>query len=164
MLRWREIPDFSRYQVSERGDVRRHAHKAPKGGGNRCKPGQLLKPVINKDGYVSFCLRCNDGKYKTVPVSQHMANAFLGCRPSPTHWALLRTAQIRMDPKRIRLVVTIEEHEALRTYLLSTTRRFHARMGGVPLMIVEHVETPLLLTEIAKPNDQQASDQELPEP
>lgn len=74
MIEWRKIPGFSRYSVSERGDVRRDVmvHRSP--------PGQC-SAVPNDRGYIKTSLTGDDGRHRTITVHTLVALAFLGPRP-----------------------------------------------------------------------------------
>src|SRR4030095_8438176 len=70
MERWRQIQEYSLYQVSDRGRIRR-----------RRKVGyRVLKPLISRNGYCQVCLFAN-GKGRRVLIHA-LAAAFIGQRPS----------------------------------------------------------------------------------
>jgi hypothetical protein len=87
MTEWRTIPGFSRYDISEYGQIRcglnaKKIHKA------HLKPGQLL--VLGKDeqGYLRCWLRSDQSNVIRVRAHQMVALAFCGPRPSKKHFAL----------------------------------------------------------------------------
>lgn len=75
---WAEIPNFSLYEASSDGFVRRHIEKFFSGiGGNRKKPGELLTIVPLSYGYFGYCLKSDENKYTTKPASWFIGRAFL---------------------------------------------------------------------------------------
>ncbi|MGF1660555.1 MAG: NUMOD4 motif-containing HNH endonuclease [Rubrimonas sp.] len=76
---WRTIPDWSAYEVSSVGWVRRA--RQSKG----AKAGRVLRASLNrKTGYVSVCL-CEHGRSKRIDVHRLVALTFLGQPPSVHH-------------------------------------------------------------------------------
>ncbi|WP_229801454.1 HNH endonuclease [Tateyamaria omphalii] len=65
-MNWRPLPDFSRFEVSESGDVRCIKNK------------RRLKGYINTDGYPSYVLRDDTGRARHVAAHQLVAESFLG--------------------------------------------------------------------------------------
>jgi len=81
---WKEIPGFSKYEVSDDGSVRRHASKIQRGPGYRAKPGALLSPIDIK-GYDCFTLTNDEGRTKRHQVGFYMLLTFVGPKPSGIH-------------------------------------------------------------------------------
>lgn len=75
METWKTIPGFSRYQVSDAGQIRSLNYK------NSGKV-QILKPAPSPGGYLMTMLQTDNCDYKTVPVHRFVAFAFLGMRPA----------------------------------------------------------------------------------
>ena len=68
-VEWKQITDFSKYEVSSNGDIRSY-HR------NSCK---ILKQTANQDGYLKIELRNDTRSFKAV-VSRLVAQAFI---PNP---------------------------------------------------------------------------------
>jgi len=64
---WKEIKEFENYEVSTEGEVRNK------------KTGHVLKPGLNKRGYLQVCLR-NNGKQISKKNHRLVAEAFI---PNP---------------------------------------------------------------------------------
>jgi predicted XRE-type DNA-binding protein len=80
-MRWKTIPNFSNYEVSECGQVRRSIHTNPRSRGwSRKKPGDILSPAKKKK-YPSFVLVRDDGKYCPCHLHHLVATTFHGPRP-----------------------------------------------------------------------------------
>ena len=75
MMEWRKIPGFTRYSVSEFGDVRRDERIY------RSAPG-LVSRVVNDRGYFKVAITGDDGRHRTITVHTLVALAFLGERPA----------------------------------------------------------------------------------
>lgn len=76
---WKNIEEFSGYQVSNTGKVRSFVN-------NRhgvCEESHLLSPVYNKRGYPTVCL----GRHNRRLVSRLVATAFI---PNPTDLPVVR--------------------------------------------------------------------------
>lgn len=72
---WKQIKDYENlYMVSNFGRVKRLRFI---NGKYNFKQERLLKPIINKDGYV-FVRLCKNGKIKNKRIHRLVANAFLG--------------------------------------------------------------------------------------
>jgi len=71
-MQWRTLPDWPRYQVSERGDVR------------RVTDGAWRKPYLSSHGYLYIVVR-REGARRATAVHRLVAMAFLGPAPSPAH-------------------------------------------------------------------------------
>jgi hypothetical protein len=80
-VRWRPIPGFSAYEVSDSGLVRRSYAVSPK------HPVTLkpLKPRALKRGHLYINIRNDAGVIKSVYVHRLVALTFLGLPPSPSH-------------------------------------------------------------------------------
>lgn len=74
---WRTIPDWSLFEVSDLGRVRRRP------GSYYCSSGRVLKTHI-KDGYPSVHLR-QYGREKQMKVHIAVLLAFVGEPPTPAH-------------------------------------------------------------------------------
>lgn len=77
--RWRNIPGFEGYRVSDHGDVKSFTN-------NRhgiCKKSHILKPVKNKHGYDTVCL----GRGNRRLVHRLVAEVF---NPNPNHYPIVR--------------------------------------------------------------------------
>jgi hypothetical protein len=86
MLSWKTIPEFSKYEVSSDGLIRRSVFdfRNDKRGH---KPGRLLRLQQQANGYLSVSLMSDAGKLKTIFVHQAVAITFRGPRPSRGHCA-----------------------------------------------------------------------------
>ncbi len=75
---WKDIPSYEgKYQCSDFGNIKSLNY-------NKTKREQLLKPSIDKDGYLRVVL-CKEGKTKTFKVQVLIAMAFNGYIPDGTH-------------------------------------------------------------------------------
>ena len=76
--RWKTIPEYSSYQISDRGRVMSlyRNHKS----GKRINTTRILQPITNKSGYLHVTLYQN-GKQKTCKVHQFVMAASLGPCP-----------------------------------------------------------------------------------
>ena len=78
---WKDVVGYEGlYQVSNMGRVKRVA------GGHGATPGLVLKPWLDKYGYLTVGL-CRDRKRAHARVHRLVAEAFLGQAPSPEHEA-----------------------------------------------------------------------------
>lgn len=77
-LRWREVPGWPEYEISEYGDVRRKMA----GGSPIAKPGRLLRPSGNRYRYVN--LHGGAGR-QHISLHRLVALAFIGEPPSNSH-------------------------------------------------------------------------------
>jgi hypothetical protein len=77
-MKWRRTDAFPNYEVSEDGRVRR----AVKG---KRAAGYLLKPSVNRYGYLYYNLADASGKIRYATAHQLVAFAFVGPRPTPQH-------------------------------------------------------------------------------
>lgn len=70
---WKTIPNYSRYEASNFGRLRSLNYK---------ESGliKILKPAINKDGYMSTMLLNDNGKYNSKKVHYFITLAFFGLR------------------------------------------------------------------------------------
>lgn len=73
---WKLIPNFSKYEVSTTGEVRRAVD------GYKCRnilvpKGMILKPFTKKTGYVSYRLIDDSGKQKDVSAHRLVAETYL---------------------------------------------------------------------------------------
>lgn len=75
---WREIPNFSKYQVSNLGRVK-SIDRYTKARGNEIihRKEKLLKSFINKKGYKQVTLYDDNGNIKTMRVHKLVAEAFI---------------------------------------------------------------------------------------
>lgn len=72
---WKPIKDYEDlYMVSNTGLVKRTKFI---NGKHNFEQERLLKPILNKDGYM-FVRLCKDGKAKNKRIHKLVANAFLG--------------------------------------------------------------------------------------
>lgn len=98
-MEWRPIPDFSTYEISEFGDVRRLV-----AGITRSK-GHVHLPYVNVDGYLAQCLCSDADERENVLVHRIVALTFIGEPPEEAmevahrngsklynHWSNLRWA------------------------------------------------------------------------
>lgn len=69
-MRWRKVPGFERYEVSDRGDIRRPGHRQ----------GRYLKPVPQHNGYLRVRLYLDLQPYNRF-VHTLVLSAFVGFRP-----------------------------------------------------------------------------------
>lgn len=72
--RWRQIPGYSRYSVSTRGQVRRDTTVY------RTQPGICKQSV--KNGYPQVAVTSDDGVNRTEHVHRLLMRAFVGVRPA----------------------------------------------------------------------------------
>lgn len=75
---WRELPGWSFYEVSPKGQVRRRP------GTPKCREGRTLKSHVNGNGYPTVHLR-QSGREKQMPVHIAVALTFIGKPPTPSH-------------------------------------------------------------------------------
>ena len=74
-IEWKPIKDYEElYMVSSTGLVKRIRFI---NGKHNFEKERLLKPIINKDGYM-FVRLCKNGKSKNMRIHRLVANAFLG--------------------------------------------------------------------------------------
>ena len=74
-IEWKPIKDYENlYMVSNTGLVKRTRFI---NGKHNFAQERLLKPIINKDGYV-FVRLCKNGKVSNKRIHKLVANAFLG--------------------------------------------------------------------------------------
>lgn len=74
-IEWKPIKDYEDlYMVSNTGLVKRIKFI---NGKHNFEQEKLLKPILNKDGYM-FVRLCKDGKTKNKRIHRLVANAFLG--------------------------------------------------------------------------------------
>lgn len=79
---WKTIPNFTNYEVSEFGEIRRSIHTNPKSRGwSKKKPGEILAGA-KKKLYTSYILVRDDGKYCTISAHSIVAITFHGPRPT----------------------------------------------------------------------------------
>jgi HNH endonuclease/NUMOD4 motif len=72
--RWKVIPGFSHYDVSEYGDVRRNTRAPTR------RAGHILRGTLNR-GYRKYVIVADDGRKKQVPAHTLVLLAFVGPRP-----------------------------------------------------------------------------------
>jgi len=80
-VEWRACPRFPDYAVSSDGQVMRITRRA------NGKPGHILKPMVNKDGYLQLSV-CRDGRVFAGRVHRLVALTFLpnpGALPQINH-------------------------------------------------------------------------------
>ncbi len=88
---WKVIPGFSRYEISEDGQVRKSINALPsKGGRNHKNPGELLNPSFNdkKDKYLVVHLQRDIGGSKVCKIHTLVAITFHGPKPDKYSCAL----------------------------------------------------------------------------
>lgn len=68
MEKYRTIEEFPNYQISNLGNIK------------NSKNNRVLRPHINKDGYVEYMFKCVDGKRRKRRVHRLVALAFI---PNP---------------------------------------------------------------------------------
>lgn len=76
---WLNVPNYEdRYQVSNLGNVRSKGVWTPtKGGAKQYRAGRVLKPMVNRYGYLYVCL--SDGKHKkNKSIHRLVMAAFVG--------------------------------------------------------------------------------------
>lgn len=75
---WRAVQGYSGlYEVSDLGRVRSLPREIKTyNGGKWTRPGKIIKPITNKDGYQQIHI-CKDGKQSTITVHRLVALAFL---------------------------------------------------------------------------------------
>jgi len=74
MEKWKQIPNFSRYEASTKGRLRSTNYK------NSGKT-KVLKPADGGDGYLKTMLQNDEGQYKSWGVHKWIALTFLGEKP-----------------------------------------------------------------------------------
>ena len=77
-LRWREVPGWPEYEISEYGDVRRKMA----GGSPIAKPGRLLRPSGNRYRHVNLY---GEAGRQHISLHRLVALAFIGEPPSCAH-------------------------------------------------------------------------------
>lgn len=70
---WRVIPGFTRYEVSDRGRVRRVGRYG------------CLATDTSDSGYLRVYIRSDDGGWRRMRVHLLVLSVWVGPRPSPTH-------------------------------------------------------------------------------
>jgi hypothetical protein len=68
---YKKIPNYSLYEASNMGNIKTFNWK-------NTKKEAVLKPALDKNGYLRTVLIRDDGKYTTVKVHRIIASAFLG--------------------------------------------------------------------------------------
>lgn len=85
-MKWRTVPGFSNYEVSDTGLVRTKArdvliNRYDTGLEVRSYKSKILKNQTQVNGYVSVRLKSDEGSYKTLTIHRLVMLAFVG--PSP---------------------------------------------------------------------------------
>jgi len=75
--RWRQIPDFSWYDVSSLGRIRSWKPDRPSQKKARDQP-KLMRTRLDRDGYPRITLQDDKGKKRVVRIHILVARAFLG--------------------------------------------------------------------------------------
>lgn len=70
-IKWKTIPNFSRYEASTTGLIRSLNYK-------NSKEVKILTPAISPDGYLSTMLLRDDGKYISTNIHRWIAATYLG--------------------------------------------------------------------------------------
>ena len=70
---WKSIPNFSRYEASNKGNLRSLNYK-------NSKKTKILKPALSPDGYLKTMLQGDNKKYSSWTVHKFVLLAFLGER------------------------------------------------------------------------------------
>lgn len=98
---WKTIPGFSRYEVSNLGNVRSYVSRGTRGKigerGNIVKKPRLLKQHIN-NGYMVVGIKNDNNKQKQVKVNSLVMLAFVGERP---HKMVIRHKNNRKEDNRL---------------------------------------------------------------
>lgn len=82
---WRAIPEFSQYEASSLGRIRRITFYSRGHTEEMKNPGFILKQYLhNIDGYYTVILMRHKKRHM-MPVHKAVAYAFLGPKPSPIH-------------------------------------------------------------------------------
>jgi len=82
MAKWKNIPGFSRYKVSDTGIVKSiDSYILYSNGVKHFYKGKKLKPFIDPDGYESVSLRSDEKKSKTFFIHVLVLTSFVGSRP-----------------------------------------------------------------------------------
>jgi hypothetical protein len=68
---FKTIPNYSLYQASNKGNIKTNNWK-------NTKKTAILKPALDKNGYLRTVLIRDDGKYTTIKVHRIISSAFLG--------------------------------------------------------------------------------------
>lgn len=74
METWKKIPNFSRYEASNKGNLRSLNYKCT----GKIK---VLKPAVSTDGYLKTMILDDCGKYRSWTVHKFVCLAFLGQVP-----------------------------------------------------------------------------------
>lgn len=82
--RWRVIPSFPDYVISNKGRIKRAVDSQPGASGYVLKKGFERKPVICSRGYESVGLTISTNNQKTRMIHNLVLEAFVGPRP-PGH-------------------------------------------------------------------------------
>lgn len=92
---WKDIEGFEGiYQVSNMGRVRSLDRYIKCGSGVRLMKGQIMLPILKKDGYYQVALWKNGGKPKWCTVHRLVAQAFIpnpDCKPQIDHVNTIKT-------------------------------------------------------------------------
>lgn len=108
---WMIIPGFSRYEISEYGDVRRK-EASP----TRSRLHQY-RPYVNTDGYLTIRLLNDDGVNITLLIHRAVALAFKGKPDDPTlEVAHNNGSRLFNHPSNLRWATRKENHEDLQLH------------------------------------------------
>lgn len=94
MEKWKQIPNFSRYEASTKGRLRSTNYK------NSGKT-KVLKPADGGDGYLKTMLLNDEGKYKSWGVHKWIALTFLGPKPEGMEINHIDGVKINNEPDNL---------------------------------------------------------------
>lgn len=78
---WKSIPGFSNYEASTEGRIRSITRKVVTYFGTRTAVGQIIKPRVKNDGYISVPMTDDNGKRCCWTVHRVVMLTFVGPRP-----------------------------------------------------------------------------------
>lgn len=92
---WKIIPNFSNYEVSTKGEVRRAAD-GWKCGRIKIEKGYVLKGAIKRNGYLQFTLVDDSGKNRHMNAHRLVALTYLGEEPHK-NWVVAHLNHNKLD-------------------------------------------------------------------
>ena len=78
---WKPVPGFQGYEASTEGRIRSVTRRVPVYHGERTVVGQIIKPKVKRDGYLSAFMTDDSGKVRCWTVHKIIMLTFVGERP-----------------------------------------------------------------------------------